>query len=343
MGNNKYKIIGISGKKGSGKDTFYKLFNKHSPYIYQNAKLTDKLREIASNITGLPLSYFYDRNKYDTHLDIWGMNIRQLLQKLGLEALRENFDYDVWLKTFFANYDKEENYMITDIRFPNEIEAIREHGGIVIRLEGRSEDDGDNHGSEHALNNFNDYDYIIDNSGSIDNYENEILELIDQMFTTQDYLEHKLSLRKDSVTHYTKSKNWIQPIQVFSNMGPHQCNYIKYLSRHESKGQTISDLNKSLDYLFWSIESMEVPISVKNNEKPARAKLFNRFISQHPESTREIIEEFIIFQGMAYKNSDWKSKSDELYSKVNLYALENFGMELTSNMFYYYLKGEIDE
>lgn len=344
MYKNKYNIIGISGKKGSGKDTFFKLFNKHSPYIYENSKFSDKLREIASSITGYSINYFYDRNMYDTYLEDWDMNIREILQKLGLEAMREGFDYDVWIKTFFANYHEENNYMITDVRFPNEIEAIQKHGGIVIRLDGRGDDDGDKHFSESALDGFDGYDYVVNNNGSIKDYENEVIKLIDSLFTNKDFLEYPVTLRKVPVGHYSKAPGWIEPIEVVvnSNMNFCQGNYVKYISRHENKGRAIGDLNKALDYLFWSIETNDDSIVAKNSEGKPRKVFFDKFIEQHTTTTIELLREFLMFENKcSHEDINWKENIEPFYQKINEYAIENFGEELTTNVFYDSINKEV--
>jgi hypothetical protein len=88
-----------------------------------------------------------------------GMTVRTLLQKLGTEAMRDGLHENVWVNALFADYRPqpnkavaeflaaeglpqsmnagEENYpnwIITDMRFPNEMEAVVEKGGLTIRV-----------------------------------------------------------------------------------------------------------------------------------------------------------------------------------------------------------------
>lgn len=53
-------------------------------------------------------------------------------------------------------------WIITDVRFPSEADAIREHGGVLIRVN-RNTGYIDNHPSETSLDNYPDFDYIINN------------------------------------------------------------------------------------------------------------------------------------------------------------------------------------
>jgi hypothetical protein len=88
------------------------------------------------------------------------MTYRDFLQKLGTEAMRNGLHTNVWVNALFADYKAEEthkvpryydelnkkglagyegiwehpNWIITDMRFPNEMEAVKEKGGITIRV-----------------------------------------------------------------------------------------------------------------------------------------------------------------------------------------------------------------
>jgi hypothetical protein len=59
--------------------------------------------------------------------------IRQLLQTLGTEGARNALGSDVWIKALFAA-PHAARIVIPDCRFPNEIQAIRDRGGIVVRV-----------------------------------------------------------------------------------------------------------------------------------------------------------------------------------------------------------------
>ncbi len=69
---------------------------------------------------------------------------RWLLQNVGTTALRNNIHPDIWLNALFTDYREywngrlnvgtKPNWLITDCRFPNEIEAIKEKEGITIRI-----------------------------------------------------------------------------------------------------------------------------------------------------------------------------------------------------------------
>lgn len=69
------------------------------------------------------------------------------------------------------------NWIITDVRFPNEAQAIKDRGGILIRVNRPVSAIGANklkhksitqHPSETALDDYQDWNYIIDNNGTIE-------------------------------------------------------------------------------------------------------------------------------------------------------------------------------
>lgn len=75
---------------------------------------------------------------------------RRLLQDLGVGA-RELIDPDVWVKTLEADVDSHADpAVITDVRFPNEIEWIRDRGGIVVRIDRPGTGPANAHVSEHV-------------------------------------------------------------------------------------------------------------------------------------------------------------------------------------------------
>ncbi len=97
------------------------------------------------------------------------MTAREILQIVGTDIFRKYFDDDIWVNATFRKIEKEKPKVaiITDARFPGEIDAIMNNGGCVIRLL-RDVCESDFHESETALD---DYDFtkwgnrvcIIDN------------------------------------------------------------------------------------------------------------------------------------------------------------------------------------
>jgi hypothetical protein len=66
------------------------------------------------------------------------------------------------------------SWLVTDVRFPNECQAIKDRGGIIIKVD-RDVEKG-SHASETALDNWA-FDAVIDNNGSI----SELVEKVKQL------------------------------------------------------------------------------------------------------------------------------------------------------------------
>lgn len=59
---------------------------------------------------------------------------RRILQLLGTEAGKEVIHPNIWVNASFADYLPGSQWIFTDVRFPNEVEAIENRGGIVINV-----------------------------------------------------------------------------------------------------------------------------------------------------------------------------------------------------------------
>lgn len=271
-------LIGVAGRAGSGKDEVGKmiqyldhskrlnnirtnygdyrnLFESESFDLYSKWKIkkfAQKVKQIASILTGIPVEKFEDQEfkkqilgeewtkysiipsmksvskvinvpteeeakKYSktyglsmnrdysfnkSHYIEHKLTVRQLLQRIGTEAIREQIHPNVWVNALFADYKpigdnllegevrkvREDdliypNWIITDMRFPNEVKAVKDRGGITIRVNRPLKYTDDivrasgmtmslkAHPSETFLDSYKDWDYVIDNDGDL----NELL------------------------------------------------------------------------------------------------------------------------------------------------------------------------
>lgn len=208
-------LLGISAKIGCGKDTFFEILQEKTLNGYENKKFAGKLKVIASILTNIPVENFENQDFKKTFLpDDWSylpkdeiltdgiglmmkkMTVREFLQKLGTEAMRDNLHTNVWVNALFSdyksifykesddfakrvsfedmiikrnNFEYHPSWCITDMRFPNEYDAIKSKNGIVIRIN-RPGVPVNDHPSETALDNFK-FDYIINNDGTLEDFK----------------------------------------------------------------------------------------------------------------------------------------------------------------------------
>ena len=71
--------------------------------------------------------------------------------------------------------------IITDVRFPNEAELVRELDGVLIRVE-RDTGLDDTHDSETALDDYDHFDFRLKNDGSLDDLETAVVEIVSDIY-----------------------------------------------------------------------------------------------------------------------------------------------------------------
>lgn len=120
-------VLGICGHAGAGKDMVADyLVNKHG---FIRMALADPIKEIAHDYFGVPWEVLRVSAKPE--------KVRTLLQQLGTEVGRA-YDPDIWVTHLgreLLNHPFEK-IVITDVRFPNEAEAIvNKFGGDLILIQ----------------------------------------------------------------------------------------------------------------------------------------------------------------------------------------------------------------
>lgn len=174
-----------------------------------------------------------DENNNDGHMSS-PLTGREFLQRLGTDAVRHGLHENAWVNALMGHYKRTgimyncptggqtvlsyngpewdgnnedfftyPNWIITDTRFPNELAAVKKHGGVSIRVERSDEKDcsfcgktireqkqgctisscyrqhlkSNKHESETALDNA-EFDFIIDNNGTLDELKTQVERIL---------------------------------------------------------------------------------------------------------------------------------------------------------------------
>lgn len=164
-------IIGIHGKKGSGKSTVADMMVSLSDRSIWPAMFAQKIKDMVGVLVDMTPEELEDRDIKEKVIPGVGFSPRDLMQTLGTEWGR-NMDEDFWVKILMREYDRSIQvypncvWAVVDCRFENECKAIRDRGGKLIKIVRRGIETTDTHPSEMALDNWTDWDYIIENNFS---------------------------------------------------------------------------------------------------------------------------------------------------------------------------------
>jgi len=139
------KLIGICGWAGSGKDTAANFLIKN--HGYKRASFATSLKDAVSSIFHWPRNLLEGdtkesrewREQIDTwwakRLDIPNLTPRWVLQNFGTEVMRKSFNDDIWIASLeYELLGNQSNYIISDVRFPNEVKLIQKLGGKLIHI-----------------------------------------------------------------------------------------------------------------------------------------------------------------------------------------------------------------
>jgi hypothetical protein len=180
------KIIGFTAKVGGGKDTAGLLITQaleekgHRVTKLSYAKF---LKDICTMMFGwdrerLEHDFDYkegntlDDGSPDPACEALGMTRRVVMQRLGTEAMRNGLHYDIWIIALKlaiqrGEYDDYDYGLLTDCRFINELQFVRDLDGTLIRLERMGEQstltDQTQHLSELEWEQWTDWDASVVN------------------------------------------------------------------------------------------------------------------------------------------------------------------------------------
>jgi len=162
------------------RDVLDDMCNYASQWDVDMLPLRHRFNQIYSEIESLKIA---DENWYENKTEI----TRRLLQIYGTEIFRKRVEDNFWInqtKERVLN-SKADFILITDVRFPNEIENMQsdKYELITVRVERKNDSINtvNEHESETALDNFTEFVYTVDNNGSLENLKQGAEIIIEEL------------------------------------------------------------------------------------------------------------------------------------------------------------------
>jgi len=180
-------LIGISGKKGHGKDTAAKhLEEKHN---FRVIHFADPLKEACKSLFLMNDDQLYGSRKEEVD-PRWGVSPRTVMQKLGTDICRVEMDKVIpgigdsfWLRRLEIELiellESGIDVVIADVRYPNEVQLVKKYNGTTLNIVRGEINTKDAHISENALNGTV-FDHVINNDAGI----TELHERVEELYLT---------------------------------------------------------------------------------------------------------------------------------------------------------------
>ena len=206
-------IVGLVGFIGAGKGTVADLLVERHNFVKES--FANSVKDSCAAVFGwdramlegdTPESRAWREQPDEWWSEKFGKEFspRLALQLMGTEAGRDVFHPDLWVHTVLRRCEQApyNNYVIADVRFPNEINAIKDSGGVVIRV--RRGDDPEWYALARECNVYNKldimrnaypevhfsewawigahYDIVMDNNCSLDELKIRVDKIVNSLY-----------------------------------------------------------------------------------------------------------------------------------------------------------------
>lgn len=172
-------IIGLCGYARTGKDTVANILVEN--HGFQRVAFADPIKrllfEINPLVNGVRLQDMV--KDYGWEITKSQMEVRRLLQDLGVGA-RKVFGEIFWIEQALKKVNLSKDYVITDVRFRNEVNAIKQFNSQIWRIKRTGIEAINGHVSEHDLDGY-EADVTLLNEGPVEYLPLLVAEQIDAL------------------------------------------------------------------------------------------------------------------------------------------------------------------
>lgn len=184
-------IIGINGKKQSGKTTIANILKDLFPERVIILNFGDAVKESLKPIFSFSDDELYGDSK-EVINDFWGITPREMMQYFATELMRnglskrfDNIGSNVWVLSLerkikeILKTERNKIIIIADLRFKNEYALIKKYNGLTIKVYNENVENNEysSHVSENDLDDLT-FDYNIHNNGTIESLKENIIKTL---------------------------------------------------------------------------------------------------------------------------------------------------------------------
>lgn len=187
-------VIGLTGPKGSGKDTVGQLIKSNYKGVVTTA-FADPIRKVVEDIFQLPHELrpdSYDKFKRTNLLyDLPGIGMeavsgRRVVREIGMLMRSYNEQqFTAYTEGIFKQNAPSSLHVVTDVRFVNEYEMLKRYNAAIIKIV-RPDYDYDGHITEKGFpDEF--VDFIINNDGDLGKLERSVTAVVNQILIVKEW------------------------------------------------------------------------------------------------------------------------------------------------------------
>lgn len=169
------KVVAFVGPIGCGKTTATH-FLEHLGY--RKVSFADPLKQMLSSL-GLTTGQLWGSEKETEAHILCGRTPRHAMQTLGTEWGRQLIHPDLWVRAWQFRCQEHQLVTVDDLRFPNELAAVRSMNGVVVKIIRPGVQHDPSHESEaHTLR----HDCEVFNAGTLDHFRRNVLLTVQAVY-----------------------------------------------------------------------------------------------------------------------------------------------------------------